>query len=231
MTKIEPIQRQSVSDNIITQLTHLITTGQLTPGQRLPSERDLCKQFAVGRSSLREALRSLSTMGIIVGRVGEGTYIAEDSQAYLEKTAQWSLLLDQKKLDDLIETRFTLESQTAFLAAQRATPTDIETLQEIYTDMTHALDNPKRYLELDLQFHLTIAQATQNSVLCNLLEMIRTYLKQSIWDLLNTPTYAKSLKIIKLSLKGHQKILQAIQANQPENARQSMITHIQTSNK
>ena len=91
MSTFEPVIRHSLSDEIITQLTDLISMGKLKPGQRLASERDLSKQFGVGRSSLREALRSLVVMGILEGRIGEGTYVAKDSQKYLARTAQWGL--------------------------------------------------------------------------------------------------------------------------------------------
>lgn len=231
MSTFEPVRRHSLSDEIINQLIQLISLGKLKPGQRLSSERELCKQFGVGRSSLREALRSLAVMGILEGRVGEGTYIAKDSQTYLKKTVQWGLLFDQKDLNDLVETRLMLESQTSFLAAQRATGDDIETLKKTLDEMRDNIDKLERYLELDLQFHLDIAQATQNSVLHNLLEMTRGYLKESIKDILIQSTSKKTKARLELSLRGHHEIFEAIRTGQAEKARQIMIKHIQTSNK
>jgi GntR family transcriptional repressor for pyruvate dehydrogenase complex len=231
MTIIEPIRRQSLSDEIIRQLMDLISQGKLKPGQRLSSERDLCKQFGVGRSSLREALRSLAMMGILESRVGEGTYIASDSQTYLKKTAKWGLLFDQKNLTDLVETRLMLESQTSFLAAQRATDKDLETLKKTLDEMRDSVDKTEKYLELDLQFHLDIAQATQNSVLYNLLQMTRGYLKESIKDILIQSTSKKTKARMELSLHGHQEIFEAIQDGQAERVRHLMIKHIQTSSK
>jgi GntR family transcriptional repressor for pyruvate dehydrogenase complex len=228
---IEPIRRLSLSDKIINQLIDLISIGKLKPGQRLSSERELCKQFGVGRSSLREALRSLAVMGILEGRVGEGTYIAKDSQSYLKKTAQWGLLFDPKNLNDLLETRLMLESQTSFLAAQRATGDDIENLKKTLDDLNDSADHPERYLELDLQFHLDIAQATQNSVLHNLLGMTRGYLKESIKDILIQSTLKKTKARMELSLHGHLEIFEAIRTGQAEKSRQVMIKHIQTSTK
>ncbi|MBT7550029.1 MAG: FadR family transcriptional regulator, partial [Gemmatimonadetes bacterium] len=122
---MRPVHRTSVSDDIVAQLTDLIARNVLKPGDRLPPERELCKQFGVGRSSLREALRSLSVMGILDGRIGEGTFVCDNSQ-YLERALQWGFRLDGKKLQDLSETRLMLESQNVFLAAERATETDLE---------------------------------------------------------------------------------------------------------
>ena len=117
---MRPVQRTSVSDAIIAQITELIERNVLKPGDRLPPERELCKRFQVGRSSLREALRSLSMMGLLDGRVGEGTFVCDKGQ-YVERALQWGFLLDGKKLQDLSETRLMLESQNAYLAAERAT--------------------------------------------------------------------------------------------------------------
>ena len=100
---LKPISRLSLSDEIVEQIIDLISRGILRPGERMPSEKQLCQQFGVGRTSVREALRSLSVMGILEPHAGEGTYVSGDNSRYLEKTMQWSLLLDRKVVDDLIE--------------------------------------------------------------------------------------------------------------------------------
>src|SRR5262245_7396404 len=101
-SKVTPVTRTSLSDEIVQQIVDLISQKVLKPGERLPSERDLCKQFGVGRTSLREALRSLTVMGILDVRLGEGTFVSEGTAKYLEKTLQWGLLLDPKVIEDLI---------------------------------------------------------------------------------------------------------------------------------
>ena len=114
MDEMRPVTRTSLSDEIVEQIIDLISRDVLKPGERLPPERELCKRFGVGRSSLREALRSLAVMGILDGRVGDGTFVANNNKKYLEKILQWGLLLDRKTVEDLIDTRLMLESQTAF---------------------------------------------------------------------------------------------------------------------
>ena len=130
---MRPVHRTSVSDEIVAQITDLIARDVLKPGDRLPPERELCQRFGVGRSSLREALRSLSMMGILDGRVGEGTFVCDNSK-YFEKALQWGFALDGKKLQDLSETRMMLESQNAYLAAERATAVDLEAIQDLDAD-------------------------------------------------------------------------------------------------
>ena len=138
--EMKPIARASLSDKIVEQIIDLISRDVLKPGERLPPERELCKKFGVGRTSLREALRSLAVMGILDGRVGEGTFISNNNKKYLEKTLQWGLLLDRKKVQDLIETRLMLESQTAFLAAQRATKDDLVDIEQTIRGMEDTLE-------------------------------------------------------------------------------------------
>src|SRR5262247_4023589 len=117
---MRPVHRNSLSDEIVDQIIDLITKGVLKPGERLPSEKELCLRFGVGRTTIREALRSLAEMGILDGRVGEGTFVSADNRKYLGKALQWGLLIHRKNVNDLVETRLMLESQTAYAAAERA---------------------------------------------------------------------------------------------------------------
>ena len=223
---MRPVQRTSVSDAIIAQITDLIERNVLKPGDRLPPERELCKRFQVGRSSLREALRSLSMMGLLDGRVGEGTFVCDKGQ-YVERALQWGFLLDGKKLQDLSETRLMLESQNAYLAAERATPEDLAAIADALAGMAGGLADAGRFLASDLQFHLLIAQATHNSILYSLLETTRNYLQEWIKESLAEPSLAGPRA--ELSLAEHQQILAALQRRDAEAARQAMAAHIRSS--
>ena len=229
MKEMKPDARTSLSDGIVEQVVDLISRDVLKPGDRLPSERELCKRLGVGRSSLREALRSLAVMGIIDGRVGDGTFVSNSNKRYLEKTLQWGLLLDRKRVQDLIETRLMLESQTAFLAAQRVTTENIETIEKTLCGMEASIAAPDKYLEFDLQFHLTIARATQNSILYSLLSMIRGYLQEWIKGSLAEPSTEGTDTRAELSLLEHQKILDALRRGEADQAQQAMTEHILSS--
>ena len=141
--ELQRVSRSSVSDAIVDQIIDLISRRVLQPGDRLPSERELCTRFGVGRTSVREALHSLSVMGILDGRVGSGTFVSDDSR-YLEKTLEWGLLLDPKRVEDLVETRLMLESQTAYWAAQRATEENLGVMATTLQGMAAAVDEPDR---------------------------------------------------------------------------------------
>ena len=165
---IQPIRKRAISDEIVDQLVSLISRNELKPGERLPPERDLCRQFGVGRTSLREALKSLATLGIIEGRVGEGTFISRDSSRHLERTLQWGLLLDDKGIEDLIETRLMLECQPADAAATRAQKQDLLDIRQAVDRLESSLGDQSLFLEQDLAFHLAIAKATGNTILYNI---------------------------------------------------------------
>jgi GntR family transcriptional repressor for pyruvate dehydrogenase complex len=226
---LKPARRISLSDNIVEQLTGLIAREVLKPGERIPSEKQLCQQFGVGRTSVREALKSLSVMGILESHAGDGTFVSANHDRYLERAFQWGLLLDRKVVNDLVETRLLLESHTTYLAARRATADDLAAMERAVEGMEESVSDPKRYLEHDLQFHLRIAQATQNTILGNLLSTIRGYLQSWVEQTLATspPDHPTSRAI--LSITQHRKILRALKKRRAHDARRAMREHILSS--
>jgi GntR family transcriptional repressor for pyruvate dehydrogenase complex len=229
ISQLKPVQRKSLSDGIVEQLTSLIARRVLKPGQRIPSEKQFCERFGVGRTSVREALRSLTTMGILESHAGDGTFVSAKLDRYLERAFQWGLLLDRKGVENLVETRLMLESQTASLAARRATATDLAAIEEAIRGMEEAVSDPKRYLEHDLRFHLHIAQATQNSILENLLGTIRGYLQSWVEQaLLASPPESPEARAT-LSIVQHKKILSALKNRRANDACRAMREHILSS--
>jgi GntR family transcriptional repressor for pyruvate dehydrogenase complex len=225
-----PIERSSVSDAIVDQIISLIARSLLKSGDRLPSERELGKRFGVGRTSVREALRSLTTMGIVDGRVGEGTFVADNRQ-HLGRTLQWGMLLDSHDVENLIETRLMLESNTAFWAATRATEEDLATITAHLTGMEDNVFESEQFLEYDLRFHLEIASATQNPILQRLVSTTRGYLQEWIKGSLKTPSAGGVADRAQLSVEQHRVILTALAARQADVARDAMGAHILSSSK
>jgi GntR family transcriptional repressor for pyruvate dehydrogenase complex len=226
---LKRVRRISLSDDIVEQLTGLIAHDVLKPGDRIPSEKQLCRQFGVGRTSVREALRGLSLMGILESHAGDGTFVSSNRDRYLERAFRWGLLLDRKVVEDLVETRLLLESHTAYLAARTAKAVDLEDLERCIRGMEVSVSDPERYLEHDLRFHLRIAQATQNSILENLLSTIRGYLQAWVEQTLSTSPAKGSTSRAILSITQHTKILRALKKRRPEEARRAMREHILSS--
>ena len=226
---LKPVARRSLSDGIVEQITGLIARSVLKPGDRIPSEKELCRQFGVGRTSVREGLRSLGVMGILESHAGEGTFVSRNPDRYLARAFQWSLLLDRKVVEDLVETRLMLESHTAYLAAHKARKEDLRDIEQALRGMERSLADPERFLERDLQFHLGIAQATQNSILHNLLTTIRGYLQAFIRETLASSPASNSTGRATVSVAEHKEILRALKKGQAEEARRAMTEHILSS--
>jgi GntR family transcriptional repressor for pyruvate dehydrogenase complex len=219
-SKIKPITRTSISDEIVDQIMSLIAKGDLKPGQRLPSERELCKNFGAGRSSLREALRCLCIVGVLNARVGEGTSVAPDGGKFLGKIIEWRVVTEQHDIEDLMEVRIALEGVTAANAALRGSEKDLLKLQDLLTKMDAALKDEKRFAARDLEFHVTLAEASENFLIVDLVSMIRGQLEKALSRVLLLPNARP------LSLKEHVSVVNAIRRRDPEAAREAMQSHL-----
>ena len=174
-----------------------------------------------------EVLQDLSVMGNIKSYLH--SYYNSSFQNMLNRyltTAEDEL---GKKVRDLIETRLMLESQTAYLAAQRAGKASLQEIEHAIQQMAKHLDQPEKYLEFDLQFHLAIARATENSILFNLVSMTRGYLQEWIKESLAESRGSRRELRAKLSVREHKKILEALRKGHAESARQAMTDHILSS--
>ena len=120
----------SLSDHIVEQIAESIARGVLKPGDRIPSEKQLCEKFGVGRTSVREGLALAFRDGCAESHMGDGTFVSRDASRFLERSFQWGLLLNPKLVEDLIETRLMLESHNAFLAAAKAGQEDLVRMAE-----------------------------------------------------------------------------------------------------
>ena len=225
---LQPVPRSSLSGEIVEQIVDLISREILKPGERLPAERDLCKRFGVGRTSLREALRSLTMMGILDGQIGKGTFVCSNRN-YLDKTLRWGFLFDRKTVQDLEETRLMLETQAAFLSAERARREDLDEIETALGGMEASAEQLDDFLDYDLQYHMLIARATQNSIIETLSRMTRGYLKEWIKGVLADPSASEVQKRVQLTLRQHRRILDALKGGRSEEAREAMSEHILSS--
>ena len=219
--KIRPVSRTTISDEIVDQIISLIERGELQPGQRLPSERELCVRFGSGRSSLREALRCLSIVGILQARVGDGTSVAVDSGKFLGKVLQWRMITERHDIENLMEVRIALEGLTVGSVAQNRTAEDIRVLRSLLEKMKTAVGDHNRFLALDVEFHLTLARASGNSLALDLITMIRGQLARTLGRMLMLPDARP------LSLDEHVRIVRRIEERDVDGARNAINAHLQ----
>jgi GntR family transcriptional regulator, transcriptional repressor for pyruvate dehydrogenase complex len=217
---IQRVKKISISEEIAKQIMDLIANGDLKPGQRLPSERELCELFGASRPSLREALRCLSIVGVLNARVGEGTSVAVDGGKFLRKIVEWRMISERHDIENLLEVRIALEGLSAANTALHGIPEDIEKAEALLASMKRAVGDPKQFANLDLDFHLALANASGNTLLCDLISLIRNQLAKTLTKVLMLPN------ALPLSLKEHTAILEAIKRRDTEGAHKAMDAHL-----
>ncbi len=216
---LEPIKNTTVVDEIIERLVGLIVDEGLKPGDRLLSERELMTRLAVGRSSLREAIKTLSALGILEIRRGNGTFVGCGDTSIFTKPLAWGLFVNQTDIQQVIEARSVIEVALAGWAALRATEEQVATMGRILDEMDDVQGDMERYVDLDLAFHLTIAAAAHNDMLTSVLRMFQQVLR--VWMEM---TYQEAGDT-KDSMALHRAIFEAIRSRNVENARDAMTDH------
>jgi GntR family transcriptional regulator, transcriptional repressor for pyruvate dehydrogenase complex len=159
------VKRQDkLSQQVADQIEVLYREGKITAGQRLPAERELCDQFGVSRTVIREAINILVAKGLLISQSGSGTYVQEIGQDNIRDALSlfFQIQNDEEMINYAFELRSTLEVQIARIAAQRRTDKNLEELEVITERMGAKTGNPKEFSSLDIQFHLALTKATQN---------------------------------------------------------------------
>jgi GntR family transcriptional repressor for pyruvate dehydrogenase complex len=181
LSGIQPVSYQvnePISSEVTRRLLDYLISGETKPGQRLPSERQLAETLGVGRSHVRQAIKSLTVLGLIDARMGDGTYLKRTDSPLLPLAIEWGLLLGAKKSQDLVEARSELEILLAGLAAERRTDADVEAMRKHVDVMQSTTDN-EEFVRADVAFHLCIAEATGNQSLYQIMRSIQSLLE--VW--------------------------------------------------
>lgn len=216
------IQAPRRYERIVQQIEQWILDGRMKPGDQLPGEHVLAQQFGVSRTAVREAARTLREKGLIEPFSGRGTFITHGMSQVMRQSLD--LMAKMGQLDGrahLGEVRHILEPHIAALAATRVQPQHLRAMREAYQAMDHNLDNPDGYIEADLDFHLALAEAAGNSLILSLLDSIVGLLREErirLFQIKGAP---------RRSQLHHKRILEAVERQQAEAARQAMRAHLQ----
>ncbi|HEY5671637.1 MAG TPA: FadR/GntR family transcriptional regulator [Anaerolineales bacterium] len=216
----QPIQSERLYEQIVDQIERRILAGDLKIGDQLPAERELAEQFAVSRTAVREAIKALREKGLVEIRLGRGTFVTSGAAGAVRRSLGL-LLKTENGFVNLEEVREILEPEIAALAATRISEEYITAMTEAVETMDTALDNVEIFVEADLDFHLALAEATQNPIIPSLMD--------SIIDLLREQR--KRTGNVEGGLaRGqyhHKKILEAVIQRDPQAARKAMQDHLQ----
>jgi GntR family transcriptional regulator, transcriptional repressor for pyruvate dehydrogenase complex len=218
---IVPIRRVKLYEEVAARIRSLIASGELGPGQALPSERKLAEQFRVGRTVIREAIRQLEVSGLVESRHGGGNYVREVTVEHLVAPIATVLNGMVHLREELVDARLLFEPQMARAVAARATSEDLRGLEDIIRRQEERVANGRSGAEEDAEFHNLLARATRNTVVERIMEVIDGLLEDSQARLF------RSVERSEISLEGNRRILEAVVRHDQEAAQEAMVEHLE----
>ena len=180
----QPVRRLRTHEHVLEQIQQQITSGRLSPGDRLPGERELAEYLDVSRAGVREALRVLEALGVISAGVGSGpgagSVLTGSSTDALAKLLRLHLALSRFTQREVMEVRVQLERWAVSEAATRATPEDVAELRSIVLRMRQPEIGYEQFNELDTSFHVAVADMCGNTLLAELMGALREVLQREM---------------------------------------------------
>jgi GntR family transcriptional repressor for pyruvate dehydrogenase complex len=217
---VRPIQRTTLATAAFEQLIANVVNGTWKAGDRLPAERDLCRQFGIARTSLREAIKAMELVGMLNSRVGDGTFVCPRSE-FLSRPMMWAFTeMDKTELNDVMQARLIIEEGLAGLAAEHGTNAQIVTISKAVQAMGDCIARNESVLDADMAFHMAVSDAAGNPLLSNSLQMLRNLMRHGIQFKLLLPGVSPAI------LKDHLAIYQAIKKRNPAAAKRAMRHHL-----
>ena len=224
---LKPKKADKLANQLYEQILDWIISGMLSEGDKLPSENELCKSFQVSRPIVREAMLKLQTDALVETKKGIGTFVLHSPSKGLSKFASTD---DIAVIMQNHEVRIALEGEAAALAASRRTPAQLQFIKDALDTMRSDFEASNLSVKPDYDFHLGVAQATNNDIFVQLLGDLHVGLKK-------TMAIAQSLSRVSVKsnispdrnkqvLEEHQKIVDAIELQDEESARLAMRYHI-----
>ncbi|MDA5107949.1 FadR/GntR family transcriptional regulator [Brevibacillus thermoruber] len=213
------IDSQKISDRVALQIEQWITAGHVRPGDKLPSVRELCQLFDVGRTAVRDAITTLKGKGMVEVRHGNGTFVC---QFDCSRVFQGVSLVRKEDIRNLFAVRKILEAGTAELAAVHRETDHLNRMKEALERLAQA-DTLEGW-RADLDFHLAIAEATQNEHLVQLMQTVSSAIRKGIMDchriILADAEQERTI------FQQHVAVFEAIRDAEPDQARQAMVEHL-----
>jgi GntR family transcriptional repressor for pyruvate dehydrogenase complex len=210
---IKTVKRKTLSKQVIDEVVSLLSTGQLKPGDRLPSELELMEMLKVSRPVMREALTSLEAMGIVNRETKNGTFF---SNKIGSKPFSLMLALSSGDLRAILETRISLELGLVTLAAEKITEENLEKLLKTILVM----ESNTEYREADKEFHKIIAYSASNTLLEGIIDPLLNMYDTTLDQI------SKGQKNPEQTLKQHKEIYEALKKHDPMEAYMSMYRHL-----
>lgn len=218
---LRAVSSSRLSSQVVEQFVTMLRNGELTPGERLPAERDLAERFGVGRNSIREALRELNMLGLVTSRHGEGTFVGVPDAAQMMTPFRAVIELSSPVAGSVLEFRLTFEPGVAALAARNITEEGQRRLKAALERFESSLTTEADAEHSDAEFHFSVAEATGNPTIIAvhqaLLELLTDFRSR-----LSRETYQPDNRVA----AGHRELYAAIASRDEEKARAVMQQHL-----
>ncbi len=220
-TVFTPIRQARASGEIVAQIERAIFGGQLAPGDRLQSERELAEQFGVSRITVRDALRVLEARGLVRVKVGAsgGAFVSETNLDQVAESISTMIRLKRMTLSELAEARTVVEAATAELAAQRADHAAVTQITATVESGRRVVRERDSHLMASMDFHVAVARAAGNEVLYATVRAYHELIVGALRDM-RDPRSARATQ------KYHEEILDAIRKRDADAARAAMLEHL-----
>ncbi|KQY16844.1 GntR family transcriptional regulator [Rhizobium sp. Root73] len=223
----EQIVRRKLSDEVFARLKAMITSGELQPGDEMPSERELMERFGVGRPAIREAMQALAGMGLVVISHGERAKVleltAQSIFRQMDMTAKIMLAKSSDTLEHLKSARIFFERGMAREAALKSDAKDIAALREVLERQHASLGDAEAFIAADMEFHTRIARISRNPIYIAVSEAMLAWLKEYHTEMLIWTGKEK------FTLAEHEEIITCLEAGDPDAAEQAVLKHLERS--
>jgi GntR family transcriptional repressor for pyruvate dehydrogenase complex len=220
------IRQPKLSDVIEQEIERLIVEGIFSPGQQLPPERELAKQFDVSRPSIREAIQRLEARRLLTRRQGGGTFVSEHIWKSFSDPLLNLLSGHSETQLDLLEARHALEGITAYFAALRGTEEDFAQIQACVARIgeTQKANDVEAEASIVMEFLIALTEASHNVVLLHIVRSLAPLLEQNVHQ--NLKLLHRRPEVVEKVSKHRANIVDAIVAGEPEKARQMSYSHL-----
>ena len=213
------IRTSRLYEQIVEQIEQSIVKGALKPGDQLPAERELALQFGVSRTAVREAVKALREKGLVEAYSGRGTFVIDGRSQAIRQSLDFMMKTGQA--DAYLHLAEMREPEIAALAAARVEEQHLVTMREAVAIMDRSLQDPDAYIEADLDFHLSLAEAVANPLILSLIDSIVGLLREQRLRIFNVDGGPERGQF------HHKRILAAIEQGDGEGARDSMRAHLE----
>lgn len=207
--------------NIVQELEEQIRTGELVEGTKLPSERVMAEKYGVSRNVIREAFKVMSEKGLVNILIGKGAYVSVPKAEKISEKLQDAISVSKSNLNDILEVREVLERAIAKKAIQGATKKNISRLEELYNSMIKYYNNPIKFGEEDMKFHIEIANCTGNEMFVLLINTLYKVSGERLSEL-NTVYPERVIK----AQREHKMIIEAIKDRDENKILMAIKAHI-----